>query len=205
MRSGYRVYLFHNCRHGNDKRCYLGHYRNGTMRLGRNARKSQETAQWLTTPPGEDLAEAEKRKDEIHKGVAWTPPPPPPPSPTPKPVDKREQKRKRVRRWCRNLTVILKHPEKFRNRCEYDCDILEKMIQRPERHMRRCLHRQIVRRKRKKARKLGETLDIKKVKAKARARVKILWPKRDEIFRRLRQLRRCNKRRKAKQRKASVC
>ena len=193
-------------------------YRNGTMRLGTLARQSQNTAQWLAKEVGEeDLKNAWDEKEMIKKRGGWEPPTLPAVT-TPRPVSKKEQRRKRVRRWCRNLNVIVKRPSKFVERCKHDCDVLKRMIRHPKRYMRHCLISFVRRRIRNRARKKSGSdvalspqqqqqqqqelvLDNEKI----RARVQRLWPRRNEIFQRLRQLRRCNKRRRQRGRKRHSC
>lgn len=209
--SGNIVYNYAHCRTPENKKCYLGMYRNGTMRLGSMARQSQNTAQWLAKEVGEeDLKNAWDEKEMIKKQGGWVPPTLPA-VPTPKPVSRKEQRRKRVRRWCRNLSVIVKRPGKFVARCKHDCDVLKRMIRHPKRYMRHCLISFVRRRIRNRARKRSGSgvlpqqqqpvLDNEKI----RARVQQLWPRRNEIFQRLRQLRRCNKRRRQRGHKRHSC
>ncbi|XP_070183120.1 uncharacterized protein [Littorina saxatilis] len=192
--SSYIVYSFKECRTPDKKKCYLGMYRNGTMRAGNQARQSQGTAQWLTVEvKPEDEKNAEDEKETIRKQGGWTAPTATPSPPTPRPVSEKEQRRKRVKRWCRNLSVIRKKPDKFVKRCKRNCDILQRMIADPERSMRHCLISLVRRRIRNKARKRGgQMLDDKTLKRKSRDQAQRLWPRREEIFRRLRHLRRCN-------------
>ena len=205
--SGNIVYSFARCRTTQNKKCYLGMYRDGRMRSGAKARQSQSTAQWLTRHvPLEELKPARDTKERISKPGGWTAPSPyPPPTSPASPVSPEEQRRKRVRRWCRNLDVMLKRPDKFLERCKYDCQLLERMVQQPNTYMRRCLVSLVRRRERQKARKKaglgggdggGAVAHVNMTSV--RAKVRRLWPQRKEIFRRLRQLRRCNKKKEKK-------
>ncbi|XP_076467673.1 uncharacterized protein LOC143298675 [Babylonia areolata] len=220
--TGNIVYNFVNCSGPDGRQCYLGTFHNGTMRRGSEAVQAQDTSQWLYIPVTEQHRnEAEDEKQTIQKR-GWSPPPttPIPSTTTPttttrRPVSRREQRRKRVRRWCRNLDVIVKRPHKYRKRCKHDCDVLDRMIRTPDRYMRRCLKHHVRRRlgkkttKRKKGRGTGGGVQAggdSQVSAKVRAKVQSLWPRRQEIFRRLRQLRRCNKElRRRKGRRSGSC
>ncbi|PVD34659.1 hypothetical protein C0Q70_05936 [Pomacea canaliculata] len=136
-RSNNLVFFFSHCRVGR-KRCTLGMYRNGTMQLGRDARQSRETAQWLSKPVGEKvLDEARIKKEEIEKN-GWKP-------------RRREQQRKRARRWCVQLDVMVQRPDKYLKRCKGDCQLLEKMLNNSQFYMRRCLQRMVRRRRKMKA------------------------------------------------------
>lgn len=171
------MFFFSHCRVGR-KRCTLGMYRNGTMQLGRDARQSRETAQWLSKPVGEKvLDEARIKKEEIEKN-GWKP-------------RRREQQRKRARRWCVQLDVMVQRPDKYLKRCKGDCQLLEKMLNNSQFYMRRCLQRMVRRRRKMKALKSPTPLPTLEPQQ-LRTRMRKMWPKRHDIFSRLRK-RRCNK------------
>lgn len=188
-------YFLNSDRH--NKHSYLGLFRNGTLVPGDQARKSQERCWWLTLPVSEEDQKAAFKSKREFATSPWAPTTTTTPAPTTKPLDRREQTRKRVRRWCRNLTVILKNPDKFQRRCRHDCAKLTDMIEHPKRALRRCLVSFVRRRERKrKLKKRGGkrrkvTVDSEKVKK----IVQELMPRHEEIFQWQRQVRRCNRRR----------
>jgi hypothetical protein len=192
----FSAYYFKECSADEGKKCFLGVHRNGTLVPGNMARKSQDRTQWLTLfVSPEDQNYAYKRKME-YMSNPWTPSTTPAPT-THKPKDRREQRRKRVRRWCRNLSVILRRSEKFLQRCKHDCNVLQDMLEHPQRSLRRCLVSYVRRRERK--RKLKErggrrrkvSVNMDKVKKE----VQKLMPHHEQIFQWQRDVRRCNRRR----------
>ena len=111
--------------------------------------------------------------------------------------DYERQERKHTRRWCRIIVAMLQNKQKYLSRCKHYCDSLRKMLNTPKRSVRRCLFRYVRdRAKNRKQRALGVRAALtKNDHAKVRQQMKRLWPRRHQLFKDFRRLRRCNRRR----------
>ncbi|XP_067662858.1 uncharacterized protein [Haliotis asinina] len=132
--NDYNMYR-HSFHRRGDRKVYLAIDDDGTIRLGNSTDNMR--IYFLPLEPKKDSVSTHSSLVTTTTTVATTTLS----TSTVPPVKRRlERTRKRRRRWCKLLIRgrLEKKPDKYKDRCKHDCEILHKMLDNPKRYKRKC-------------------------------------------------------------------